>query len=295
MLEFDTYEEISSIDTTWDIALVGGGSDDRSVAAKKFVDSKAAGVVIVTYDLDEMTLNAGGKTYVCSDVPEFLKSLKAKKILLDGTTLSVPVLGLIFKNLYGNKKIKATTLYVEPSSYSLSNKGGINTRDYRLSSEYVGFRGIPTLTMPSDIEDDNCIVFFLGFEGTRLKIALEELKISPRDCSLIFGLPSFKPGWETNAFNNNLKSINENDLEGRVYYCGADNPASVAFELQRIREDMGEDTKMTLIPLGSKPHSIGALLYYSVDSNCSLIFDHPIQATNRSNGVGSFHLYRVIS
>jgi hypothetical protein len=47
-------------------------------------------------------------------------------------------------------------------------------------------------------------VFLLGYEGQRLAQALEQTDIRPSNCSVVFGVPAFQPGWEMDAYANNV-------------------------------------------------------------------------------------------
>jgi hypothetical protein len=52
-------------------------------------------------------------------------------------------------------------------------------------------------------------VFFLGYEEHRFGVALEDFHrtLRPEDCSIVFGVPAFQPGWEMNSLTNNLRII----------------------------------------------------------------------------------------
>lgn len=295
MSEFSNSTSIDKKNWNWEIAFIGESTDDRSIASIDYSKNSSERSIFIDYNPIELAIKIENEEYLCHQLEEYIGRLKVKSILLDGTSLSVPTIALLCKALFNFRKVKLSILYVEPESYSIESSSSLNKRRFNLSTKYLGYKGIPSITKSLDIEDDNCIVFFLGFEGTRLETALEELNIVPSDCSLIFGVPSYKAGWETSAFDNNIKSIGDHDLDGRVYFCGADNPDSVIYELKQIRENIGDETKITLIPLGSKPHSIGALLFNSWDKNSTIIYDHPIKQDNRSKKTGAFHLYRVIS
>lgn len=297
MLEFKDADEASSYADQWDTALIGDVCDDRTAASKDYAFKHCKSLIHVKYDSNELEISANAEKYLCYEIPELIKSLGAKKILLDATTLGVVELGLLLKHLHSIKKIKSSILYVEPGTYAKKKTGSdsaINGREFDLSMELIGFKGIPSLTRPIDIKTPNNVIFFLGFESYRLKNALETLNISPKECSLVFGVPSFQPGWETNAFDNNIKCINDNDLGGRIYYCGADNPSAVFEELKRIRTHIGEDSEMTIIPIGSKPHTIGALAFLAGHRFVNILYDHPIKSKNRTDSVGAFHLYKLL-
>lgn len=293
MYEFSSEKDAEGYPGSWDVAIVGKGIDQRSQAAISYATTSSTRIISLTYDPDEMALDSDGEKYLCHQVPDLIKSLHAKRILIDATTLGVPEVGLLMKNLYPINKIRTTILYVEPGSYKTKKNGDISQRDFILSDEIKGYKGIPYLSQPLDIETKNSTVFFLGFEGHRLKIALEELNINPKNAFLVFGVPSYKPGWELNAFANNIKLINENDLGGRVMFCGADNPHAVLKELSELRLSKGVNHVINVVPIGSKPHSIGALIFCAIDQNSNLLYDHPIKAIGRSDSVGSFHLYKI--
>lgn len=293
MLEFQEEIDARQHNEMWEVALVGEGNDDRSVASIRFCDEHSNKMATVRYCPEEMELYLDDKAFQCYETPELIKALNSKTILLDGTTLGIPEIGLLLKHLSSMKRIKYSILYIEPGSYTKMNDGAINGREFNLSSEIMGYKGIPYLSKPLDIENPNNVVFFLGFEGYRLRLALEELNINPHECSLVFGLPSFKPGWEINAFANNIRSINDHDLGGRVLFCGADNPASVLLELQNMREILGDEHLITVAPIGSKPHSIGALAFCAKDKNASVLYDHPIKSSDRSYSVGAIHLFKI--
>lgn len=297
MFEFKDANEASLYAEKWDAALVGDVCDDRTTSSKDYALKHCDSLIHIKYCSDELEILANNKKYQCYEIPEFIKSLNVKKILLDATTLGVVEIGLLLKHLHATKKIKCSILYVEPGAYvkkRVESVSAINEREFDLSMELIGFKGIPSLTKAIDIKIPNNVIFFLGFESYRLKNALEALNISPKECSLVFGVPSYQSGWETNAFDNNIKCINDHDLGGRIYFCGADNPSAVFEELKRIRINIGDDSEMTIVPIGSKPHAIGALTFMAGQRCVNMLYDHPIKSKNRTDSVGAFHLYKLV-
>jgi hypothetical protein len=297
MFEFSSFEEALNFGEKWDAGIIGKECDDRTKASTTFTQAHTRKLFSITYSADDLEINANGKIFHCHQVSELINSLDAKRILIDATSLGVPELGLLLKHLNRVKKITYSILYVEPRSYTKQqpeSEPKINPREFRLSTELEGFKGIPSLSRSLDNDSSSDVILFLGFESYRLKHALEELNISPKQCSLVFGVPSFRPGWETDAFDNNIKCISDNDLGGRIHYCGADNPAAVIAELNIIRSKLGDEEEIVIIPIGSKPHSIGALIFCALDPNTNLIYDHPIKSKGRSDSVGTFHLYKIL-
>lgn len=295
MTKISNLSELDSINESWNLTFVGEKCDDRTNLSVDFCSSKCEQKIVAKYDHDDLSISFDDEDYQCYQIEEFVRAKKVKRILLDATSLGVAELGLLLKVMSGIKRLRCSLVYVEPGSYSPDETSGIgfNSREFSLSAEVGGFRGIPMLSKPLNLDDDKVVVFFLGFESYRLKHALEELNISPSQCSLVFGVPSFRPGWEVDAFANNIKCISDNDLEGRVYFCGADNPDAVLSQLREIRTMIGKEKQITVIPIGSKPHSIGASIYCSYDSNSNMVYDHPMKKNGRTTDVGPLHIYRL--
>jgi hypothetical protein len=286
----------SKLNEPWDLSFFGEVCDDRTKVSTKFCVDNVNRSVLALYSSEELSISFNKEIFQCYQIEEFIRENKPRSVLLDATSLGVAELGLLLKIISKVKKLKCSILYIEPGSYvkDCSTSNGLNVRDFSLSVEIGGYKGIPTLSRPLNLDDNKVVVFFLGFESYRLKHALEELNITPKQCSLVFGVPSFKPGWEVDAFANNIKCISDNDLGGRVYFCGADNPAAVFYQLKEIREMIGDDEEITVIPIGSKPHSIGALIYCSSDLNTNMVYDHPIKNNGRTTAVGPAHMYKLI-
>ncbi|MBN4053647.1 hypothetical protein JYT97_02060 [Haliea sp. AH-315-K21] len=301
LIKFDNLEDIVAYNKNWDICFIGKALDDRTKATISYSKQQARTNHVVLYDPYKLSLTIDKNEVFCHELKGFLEKYQNSTVLIDGTSLGVPEIGLLLSNLKNLENITISILYAEPGGYTANDDESdgsadskINNRDFNLTKQLIGYQGIPQLADTLDIETPNYVVFFLGFEGYRLSLALEELNIITKECSLVFGVPSFQPSWELNAFANNIKSINENDLQGRVYFCGADNPAAVLKQLQELRSDIGDDQKITIVPIGTKPHSIGSLIFTAWDDHSYVLYDHPIKANERSKKIGSLHLYSIL-
>lgn len=296
-MEMNKVDDVSelAVGEAWELSFHGSLCDDRTSSSIGFCKGRSKQSVSVTYSVDDLQVEFDSKKLRCHQIEEFIREYRIRSVILDATSLGVIELALLLKAIRNIRKLKCSILYIEPGKYTQddSNSTSLSTREFLLSMEMKGFKGIPTLTKPITMDESNSVVFFLGFEGYRLRYALEELNIVPKQCSLVFGVPSYKPGWEVDAFANNVKSISENDLSGRVYFCGADSPAAVLSRLKRVREMIGENDEITLIPIGPKPHAIGAILFYIQDCNSNFIYDHPIKSKGRTADIGPAHLYRM--
>jgi len=135
-------------------------------------------------------------------------------------------------------------------------------------------------------------VFFLGYEARRLHRALEVYPmLRPETCSVVFGVPAFRPGWEMDAFANNVRIMKERNIDGGVYFCGAENPASALQVLELIYGELTDREKLFIAPIGTKPNGIGTALFAATHPSVGILYDHPKRRIDRSREVSGWHLY----
>jgi hypothetical protein len=157
-----------------------------------------------------------------------------------------------------------------------------------------GYRAIPGAAVILTDRRPQHGVFFLGFEERRLDVALEDFQtLRPSNCSVVFGVPAYKPGWELHAFANNVRVLETKRLSGGVHFCGAENPAGAYQVLSEIKASLGKDARMVVAPIGTKPNGIGAALFAALHSEVGLLYDHPRRSAGRSEQVSRWHLYHI--
>ncbi len=160
----------------------------------------------------------------CEDLTEFLRGLGQAPILLDATSLGVAEIGLCCRNLRTVDPDRFSILYVEPGEYNAPNpRDPLQRRVYDLSEEAPNYIGIPGLTfILEDESPDQWVVFLLGYEGERLERAFDQLNLNSKNCSVVFGVPAFRAGWEASSFENNIRFLNERNIKGGVFFRAAD-------------------------------------------------------------------------
>jgi hypothetical protein len=127
-----------------------------------------------------------------------------------------------------------------------------------------------------------------------LDVALEDFQtLKPSDCSVVFGVPAYKPGWEVHAFANNVRVLETKRLSGGIHFCGAENPSGAFELLDEIRMSLETGTRMIVAPIGTKPNGIGAALFAAVNPSVGLLYDHPNRSPGRSEAVSRWHLYQI--
>lgn len=278
----------------YDIGYYGAEIDERTKYSIGEICSKSNHNTCVKYNPENLTISLNKREIQCEDIPSEFASHPEKKICIDSTSLDVPELALLLKALIENKVPSFDILYVEPESYVTDPAYSPSNSEFELSDQILGFEsaGIPTITKPIPDEIKGPSIFFAGFESERLASAFETFEFYDEMVSVIFGVPSFRPGWETISFKNNLTTLRENSIQGRVEYCSASCPGGAIKKIRQIIGDSGFEGEAYITPLGTKPNSIAALLY-SLETETTIIYDHPQKKPGRSKGIGTRNLYRV--
>jgi hypothetical protein len=135
----------------------------------------------------------------------------------------------------------------------------------RGESEYIwihGYEGFP------DIKRKWSFFFLLGFEGERSYGTL--YRFEPSDVWALIGSPGYKPQYYSEARKRNRTFLDE----GKPKIIEA-NAADAVETFKKIERQLGEITKRyncCIIPLGSKPHAIGAALASLCHKNVGIMY-----------------------
>jgi hypothetical protein len=287
----------------WDLGIVGEAIDDRGRAAIDLISKVTNETLVAAYDPDKFSIVVNGKIVNAEALDGELQPFQGKSIILESTTLGFVELFLTCRAAKALSLPQITFLYVEPGGYSKGDSVRtsntrrsliLHKRDFELSDEVPGYRAIPGATLMLSDKFPQRSVFFLGYEARRLHRALEVYPmLRPESCSVVFGVPAFRPGWEMDAFANNVRIMKERNISGGVYFCGAENPASALQVLESIHGELGEREKLFIAPIGTKPTGIGTALFAATHSNIGILYDHPKRRRDRSSDVGGWHLYEA--
>jgi hypothetical protein len=278
----------------WDVALIGDIVDERGEASVVYVSSRAQDVLYVAYDARAMILKIDGEPVTADDVYDRLKYLSRSRVVLDATTLGIPDLLLTLNALREASSAGADIIYVEPASYAGPRRTDVmHRRDFELSDDMEGFLAIPGFSLGLHDPSPRKIVFFLGYEGQRLDQAFEQLNLRPRDCTVVFGVPAFRAGWDMDAFANNAPVMSERGVGGGVMFCGAENPAAAIELLEELHRTCQEGERFFIGPIGTKPHGVGVSIYACLNDSIGILYDHPKRRQKRSKGTGTWHLFSL--
>lgn len=299
MQECDKSDELNYFGS--DVIITGKIVDERGKAAVEYLNGFSGEHLEIEYDSENFELTINNNTINSENLDDFLIKHKDKSIVIEGTTLGFVEIFLCCKALKAIGVKSFEILYVEPLQYQIPKHGVqeskiLYKRYFDLSGEVPGYRAIPGSIMMLSDRRDQKVVFFLGYEERRIARALQDYQmIKPNRCSIVFGVPAFKPGWEMNSFANNIRVMRDNNIRGGVYFCGAENPLAAVNILNEIYEglNVSNSEKLFIAPIGTKPNGIGVALFASTNQDVGILFDHPQRKNGRSIKVSKWHIYSV--
>jgi hypothetical protein len=293
MQEGDSSSKLSH--ASWDIGVIGSTVDQRGEVACDFITQNCGEVMAFDYNPDDFTLRVGDRRINLEEVEHLCAPWVGMKVIFEATTLGFVEILLCLRALRKLLFAEVSFLYVEPSRYKTSReRSPLHRRDFELSDEVPGYRGIPGFTLMMSDRLPQRAVFFLGYEEPRLDRALEDFQmLNPSSCSAVFGVPAFQPGWEMDAFSNNIRVIRERHIVGGVYFCGAENPAAALDVLNQIRSELTNGERQFIAPIGTKPHGLAAALFATTNPDVGILYDHPKRSKGRSEKVARWHLFEV--
>lgn len=295
MIEMEKAQSASllSVDN-WGLAIIGKPIDDRGEAAVSFLNDHSQQTVELQYRAHDFLITINGSTLDVSQIYEFFNSHKNRRIVLESTTLGFAEVFLCCRAACQLGITDFSLLYVEPAVYRRPRKTQIlHKRDFDLSGTVPGFSAIPGGAMIIDDRSPPTAVFFLGYEERRLDRALDEFSFQTDKCSVVFGVPAFQPGWEMDAFANNIRVIEDKNILGPFHFCGAENPRGAYEVIKDVHQTVADDDKLVLAPIGTTPHGIGVAIYAAKHPEVGILYDHPERDPGRSIDTFNWHLFVV--
>lgn len=216
---------------------------------------------------------------------EAVSMLGGRRLVLDVTGLAHHVWAPLLKALVLSR-VQSSVIYVEPNQYRFK-AGPSETNMFGLSEQFTSLRFLPGFEAVSTPDAPFAFVALLGFEGSRFSYALTQLAPQRKDVYPVIGVPGFQPEYPSYTLLCNYDSLSREGSWNAIHYARANCPVS-AFELLRdIELDTPTNAVMRIAPLGTKPHAVGAVLYYLWTSRESeLLYDFPQRSSGRSVGLG---------
>lgn len=189
--------------------------------------------------------------------------------------------------------IAVVVTYTEPAEYTRSTNPLRGLR-FNLSKRTTGLAPLPGFVrlFPSGAAEA-ILVPMLGFEGDRLQRVLEETDFDLRLTFPILGLPGFRPEYPFLSLDGNARSLERAALHRNIRFARANCPFEAYLAVADLRRQE-EASHITLAPIGTKPHALGALLYALRNpAETTIVYDHPVRSERRTSGAASLCVYRV--
>lgn len=293
------YEDVQNTGSTYDIVLHGNSVDSRGEHILNQVFSLQSKFVVVEYIRESFSLSLDGVAYHVNNLRNWFSSLKAKKILVDITTLDFPEILYIVHWL---REVAITSdvdfVYVEPEEYRKEDDLMQEKVSFSLSGERCEFTALPLYAMVLDPSTRKraSLLAFLGFEGSRLGQVIEQDDGSTFDELVgLIGSPAYKPGWENRSINNHIRYLDE--YKSHLGYYSCRNPYQVVSMLETLYE---KHRTIVVTALGTTPSTLACSLFL-VDNfknntrqkMVSAIYDFPKMVRERTRGVGCVNLYKI--
>ena len=183
--------------------------------------------------------------------------------------------------------------YAEPREYQ-AHKSPTPPELFDLSERVGDVEGLPGMARLAGPSPGTplLLVIFLGFEGGRARHITTTLDPEPAIVPVV-GVPGMHAEYAMQAVECNREFLKNTDAFTQVRWVDAVCPFGVRDLLGDIASEHSE-SYMYVAPIGTKPHALGALLYFlSCPSNCEIIYDHPTARRGGTSGIGKTHVYRV--
>lgn len=277
----------------WDFGIRGTQSvDTRSKAARDFVATQCRSHAELDYNLATKQFEIDGSTVQKNVLNVRLRGMDS--ILVDATSLNCPELINILRAAHQERIKKVSFLYLEPVEYrrrlpdTLTDRRDFDLSANRRYESLHGYAGDLEVTPPGTV------VFFLGYEGSRMAQALEqEEQLKSWKTHAVFGIPAFQPGWEIDSLANNVANLIP---EHNVRYANAASVEAAYRLLTELKDEDKSGNPIIVVPIGTKPHTIAASMFlveHNAHDDALLIYDHPKRSQERSKDVRKWHLYDV--
>lgn len=283
------------------IYVFGTSVEERSVYSSKWEKNAIANGVQFLKIVDQQTASVevefqGAKSKIALRSSKQLKVLWSKcsksVVYLDITGLAHHVWAPMLRSALPHVR-ELRVVYIEPDDYRF-RANPIEGEIFDLSERISGVLPIPgfaSLTLSSD--DNSCFIPLVGFEGTRLSYLIEQVQPPGGKILPIVGVPGFLAHYPFQTYHGNQLPFLQTEAWKNVHFATANCPFSLFYRLDDISKRHPNDI-LKIAPIGTKPHALGAVLYYLAHQRqVEIIYDHPIRKASRTAGTARLLVYYI--
>lgn len=248
----------------------------------------------LNYDYDDDTFKCDDTQYdLKSQTFHFIKRLNTRiPLILNITSMNLRLMGTLLFNIKKNGFDKVFCLYTEPLRYckniNQDNQDEFVDR-FDLYKKFRGIEPIPGFLRGNDDKLEEKWIVFLGFDGKRVEQINDRYEFS--DIVPVITLPSYKPGWQNYALQENIDIIKT--LERKPEYIIANSFLSAYNYLEKI-VTVYPKSYLRITPLGTKVNALGAILF-SLNNikNVELLYDNPKEEGKISTECGRTYVFDI--
>ncbi len=245
------------------------------------------------------------KTYnsLYNELLDFVEQLRNDtiKLIIDISNIHLRFLGAFLAMIAEFEWQSVICTYTEITAYprkeetSPSVPNLMYSTGFDLNSSFWGYSEIPNLKTITNERGDYIWIVFLGFEGKRSAAVYTEISDDTKITMPVITMPSVRPGWSNFAFEaNQILFENANLKGGDVKYISALDPFSTYNFIEKIKSEH-PNRHIVLSPLGTKPVSLGVLLYALKHEESEIYFDTPKESCSKTVKNGKVHIYDILS
>ena len=298
---------ISNIDDRRSQALLKNFSNVRYINIDYNVQKSSNGILVDSFKTKtnfNSPLNNKEFSSLYQDLNEFVNLIheESQHVIIDISAIHLRFLGAFLANLDSYKWESIICTYTESSAYPRTNENNpIDTEKHRcvsgfdLNSSFLGFDEIPNLKTITRERENYIWVAFLGFEGKRSAAVYTEISDDSSLTIPVITMPSVKSGWANYAFDANQRLFENARLScNDIQYVDALNPFSTYNFIEKIASTHN-NRHLVISPLGTRPVSLGVLLYALKNETCEIYFDTPKDSCSKIVDCGKIHVYDILS
>lgn len=238
------------------------------------------------------------------ELRKFVQQLnkESRYIIIDISGIHIRFLGALLATMTEWNWGSIICTYTEPTAYprieesfAITNNKSIQTGAFDLNSSFWGYDEIPNLKTITNERENYIWVVFLGFEGKRAAAVYTEISDDASMTIPVITMPSVRPGWSNYAFDaNQILFENARIASADIHYVDALSPFATFNFLESVK-NIHPHRHLVISPLGTRPVSLGVLLYALKNEESEVYFDTPKESSSKIISSGKIHIYDILS
>lgn len=250
-------------------------------------------IIVESQSSEEIVLSSRGRVPISISLRDdgaLASALGQKMLYIDISGLAHHVWAPLLRVAERSKQA-LRIVYVEPQSYKPHPSPASPTM-FDLSTSFGGLSPLPGFARLSGPSDTNrtLLVAMLGFEGSRPGRIAVQIDPTPKVVPIV-GVPGFRMEYPSFTITCNRSFLDEYSAHAEIRFARASCPFAAFQTLSDVRSEY-PDHYLYIAPVGTKPHSLGAVWYaIKHPDSTEIVYDFPHRKAGRTRGIGLTHVY----